>query len=284
MDEDSNLEAENLKEALNTELLDEIKKDLIDERHNAGNEANESGNNVEAKDAGQQLGNEVEDVAQERKEFTLDRDGNNLEDELDELKHDRKDIAEELSQTAEIQQTSDGLQDGAAIEIDELLDSLDGPFENFHDLVEDFGQDFGGALALDVGDFIDDLLNNDDDLMDNIFQTVVFTGVLARVRTPQDINIYVGVDIDEAGVLVGALAGVLAGVRTPEDIDVHVGIDIDKVTVWQGSSEGEDTEGEDGKSGESERTHCRWLMNVGKRVTGGARGEQRRRRHRGRGW
>ena len=56
------------------------------------------------------------------------------------------------------------------------------------------------------------------------------------------------------------------------DTNFCLDISLDKaVVVWYGcwGSEGEDTKGEEGKSGEGERTHCMWLMSVGKRVTGG---------------
>ena len=67
---------------------------------------------------------------------------------------------------------------------------------------------------------------------------------------------------------------IVVGVSTLKDVDIHVGVDIDcdkTVTVaavgyWGG--EREDAEGEESKSDEGERTHCRWLMSVGKGVTG----------------
>ena len=93
------------------------------------------------------------------------------------------------------------------------------------------------------------MFNIDDQFVEDFFQTrgVVFLGVvvlgIAVVTTPDlDVSDCVGVGLDNVDVVV-----------------VEYG-------CWGG--EGEDTKGEEGKSGESERTHCRWLMSVGKRVTG----------------
>jgi hypothetical protein len=47
---------------------------------------------------------------------------------------------------------------------------------------------------------------------------------------------------------------------------IHVSIDHNETTVAIGGGGSvEDTEGEESKSSESERTHCRWLKIVGKR-------------------
>jgi hypothetical protein len=60
---------------------------------------------------------------------------------------------------------------------------------------------------------------------------------------------------------------VLGGIITKDlDCSARVGIDLNGVAVavgyWGGGGEGEDTGGWESKSGESERTHCRWLMGV----------------------
>ena len=109
-------------------------------------------------------------------------------------------------------------------------------------------------------------------------------GVVVVTTSDVDINCHVGVDIEKAVIVI----------TTPDvDINSHVGIDTDKAVIvvttpnvdanfrlglnieeaavvrygcW--GSEGGDTKGEEGKSGESEGTHCRWVMSVGKRVTG----------------
>jgi len=59
-------------------------------------------------------------------------------------------------------------------------------------------------------------------------------------------------------------------VVTPPHVgaNVGVGIDIDISDIpcyGGGSGVGENAEGEEGKNGESEATHCKWIKSVGKR-------------------
>lgn len=60
----------------------------------------------------------------------------------------RKDIAKDLNETAEVEETGDGLQDGIGIETNKGLDSLDGPLENVDDLFKKRLDNLNGNLNM----------------------------------------------------------------------------------------------------------------------------------------
>lgn len=80
------LEAEELDKTLDTEITNDLEKNFVDEGHKTENEGNDVANNRKTEDAAQQFSNQVEDLAQQGKNVSLDHNGNELEDELNELK------------------------------------------------------------------------------------------------------------------------------------------------------------------------------------------------------
>ena len=112
------LKAEELNKTLDTKVADDIEKNSVDKLHNKDNKLEDISDNRKTEDAAQQFSDQIEDLAQKRKDFILDHKGNKLEDELNELEDNlfhksnqrqslqnerqhiyRKDIAKELGET-----------------------------------------------------------------------------------------------------------------------------------------------------------------------------------------
>jgi len=227
-----NANAKDLKKVGDLKLDDDRDENFInepdDKANNLAHERNDDRQNTR-----QQLGEQVEDLAQKGKNVSLYDRGNEAEDELDEFEDDADNIGDELDNRVEIQDdTSDGLKDVVDRVTNELLDLPDGNLEKLLDVFEERLDNFHGNPNLEVCDFLDDLINIVNKTGEDRVQTLVVVGVTTPYVAPSGC----------------------------------AGIEIHGVPRYRsGCSRGEDTEGEEGDSGESERAHDKWIMNVGER-------------------